>query len=75
MQTEMMTGETRSVTEEETDTSQVVLAASWPTTVPRLLKWARLWRKRMARETWTPWPMMLTSKEARATNQPQPPSG
>ena len=75
MQTEMMTGEMRSDTEEDRETSQGVLEDSGLTRTPRLLKWARLWRKRMAREIWTPWPMMLTSREARATNQPQPPSG
>ena len=38
LHTEMMTGEMRSDTEEETETSQVVPGDSWPTTVPRLLK-------------------------------------
>ena len=66
----MMAGDSSRETEEEVATSQLELARD-----SRLEKCARLWRRRTARDTWRPWAMMLTRMEARATTQPQPPSG
>ena len=70
MQTEMMTGESSRETEEEADTSHVLLLGD-----SRRGKCARLWRRRTARETCTPWAIILTRREATATSHPQPPSG
>ena len=76
LHTEMIRGESRSDTEEESAPSHWVWAEpASEVREPRREKWARLWRKMMARESWRPCAMMLTRIEARATHQPQPPSG